>query len=176
MMFRFPVALLLVLLAAPALAQDAAKLASLPNAFALTRAVEGDWEEEDDYIAESYEAVEKAADRRGIALSSKRVLIRQVMGLKTFKAQVGYLVEGTARPATFSNDIELRRLPANKAWVAAGKGDSKAVIAVRRRVLDEAEKPGVKRLKGVELIEIFDGEPDQPDTAFQVFAPLAAGR
>ena len=175
-MLRLPLALFLVLLAVPARAQDAAKLGALPDAMALTRAVEGDWEEEDDYIAESYEAVENAADRRGIKLSSKRVLIRQIMGLKTFRTRVGYLIEGPARPAAFNDNIELRRLPPQKAWVASGLGGGDAVIVARRRVLDAVEKPGVKRLKGVELIEIFDGDPNEKDTPFQVFAPLAAGR
>jgi hypothetical protein len=39
-------------------------------------------------------------------------------------------------------------------------------------VLDELEKPGVKRLKGVETIELFYGDMDDKETKVEVYGPL----
>ncbi len=171
---RLPIRVLAILamLALPAAAQEPAKLGAIPDAFALTQAIEGEWDDENDHIGEAFEAVEEAAEQRGLKLSGKRITIRQVMGLKTFKSRVGYLIEGKAQPAIFGKRLEVRRLPQGKAWMANGTGNADALIKTRRKVLDELEKPGVKRVKGIEVIEIFDGDPSEDKTPFTVYGPV----
>ena len=56
--------------------------------------------------------------------------------------------------------------------MASGVGGAAAVIPIRRKVLDELEKPGVRRLKGVETIEIFYGDMDDKETKVEVYGPL----
>jgi len=82
------------------------------------------------------------------------------------------VIETHAQPAMLGNGLELHKLPHAKAWVADGKGDADALTKTRRRVLDEVEKPGVNRFQGVELLEIFDGDPDEDATPFAIYAPI----
>ncbi len=149
-----------------------ARLSALPDALVLTRVVQGAWDDEDDLLNEAFEAVEQAAQQRGLLLGTKRVVIREVMGPKTFKSRAGYVIETYAQPAVLGNGLELHKLPHAKAWVADGKGDADALTKTRRRVLDEVEKPGVNRFQGVELLEIFDGDPDEDATPFAIYAPI----
>ena len=47
---------------------------------------------------------------------------------------------------------------------------------IRRRVFSEVEKPKVKRLKGVEIIELYYGDMDDEKTRVEVYGPLASSR
>jgi hypothetical protein len=170
---RLLAALSFLILAWPAAAQERTKLGAIPDVFAITQAIEGDLEDEDEHIREALDAVEKAAQNRGLKLSKDRVIIRQVMGLKTFRSRVGYLIEGKAFTATFGRGFEVGKLPKSKAWIATGKGgEDSGLIKTRRRVLDELAKPGVKRLAGIEVIEIFHGDPADGTTPFTVYGPI----
>ena len=55
-----------------------------------------------------------------------------------------------------------------QAWAAPppATGDRAA------QVLDELEKPGAQRLKGIETIEFYYGDMDGNDTKVEVYGPL----
>jgi len=48
--------------------------------------------------------------------------------------------------------------------------------AIRQKVFAELEKPKVKRLKGVEVIELYYGDMDDEKTRIEVYGPLASSR
>jgi hypothetical protein len=95
------------------------------------------------------------------------------MGLKTFRIRAGYVVDGKpkAKPGRLGKSAELRRL-SGPAYVMTGTGGAAAVIPIRRKVLDQVEKPGVNRIKGIETIEIFYGDMDDNETKVEVYGPL----
>ncbi|MET0670723.1 MAG: hypothetical protein ABWY66_12055 [Xanthobacteraceae bacterium] len=158
---------------APANAQEAATLGKLPEVHVLTALKSGDWEDLGDLVGEALDEVDEMADDRDLKLSKTEVVIYEMAGLKNFRARIGYLLdpETKAKPGRFGKNIELRHLK-GAAYVASGVGGAAAVIPIRRKVLDELEKPGVKRLKGVETIEIFYGDMDDKETKVEVYGPL----
>jgi hypothetical protein len=164
-------------LALPAKAQDAthnaATLGKLPEVYVMTALKTGEWDELPDLIGEALDEVEEMADERDLALVRTEVVIYEVSGLKTFRARIGYLLDPEAKPkpGRFGKNIELRQLR-GPAYAATGVGGAAAVIPIRRKVLDELEKPGVRRLKGVETIEIFYGDMDDKETKVEVYGPL----
>lgn len=183
-MLRF-VALTLLLLIAPAQAQDfgiqetatPAKLANLPQVFALTATKAGDWDDLDDYIAEAFREIEDLAAKRGFKLTTTEVVIYEIFGLKTFRARIGYLMdtEGKVKPHRPAQRFELRQLK-GPAIMASDIGGAKAAPEIRRRVFAEIEKPKMKRLKGVETIELYYGDMDDEKTRVEVYGPLASSR
>jgi hypothetical protein len=183
-------ALIFLLLAAPAWAQDSwaqdswaqdtttpAKLVRLPEVFALTTAKEGDWGDVDDYISEALQEVEELANKRGFKLTTTEVVIYELFGLKNFRARIGYLMDtkGKVKPHRPAQRFELRQLK-GPAFMASGDGGARAAPEIRRRVFSEVEKPKVKRLKGVEIIELYYGDMDDEKTRVEVYGPLASSR
>ena len=158
---------------APANAQDAATLGKLPEVYVMTALKSGEWDDFADLAGEALDEVDEMADERDLQLTRNEVVIYEVMGLKTFRARIGYVVdaESKAKPGRFGKNVELRQLK-GPAYVASGSGGASAAISIRRKVLDELEKPNVRRLKGVETIEIFYGEMDDKDTRVEVYGPL----
>lgn len=185
-MLRF-LALTFLLLAAPAWAQDSwaqesamsapAKLAKLPEVFALTATKEGQWDDLDDYIAEALQEVDDLATKRGFKLTTTEVVIYEIFGLKTFRARIGYLMdtEGKVKPHRPAQRFDLRQLK-GPAFLASDVGGAKAAPEIRKRVFTELEKPKVKRLKGVETIELYYGDMDDEKTRVEVYGPLASSR
>ena len=129
-------ALIFLLLAAPAWAQDSwaqdswaqdtttpAKLVRLPEVFALTTAKEGDWGDVDDYISEALQEVEELANKRGFKLTTTEVVIYELFGLKNFRARIGYLMdtEGKVKPHRPAQRFERRQLK-GPAFMASGDG------------------------------------------------------
>jgi hypothetical protein len=139
----------------------------------ITALKSGDWDDLGDLIGEALDEAEEMADERDLPITRNEVVIYEMMGLKNFRARIGYLVasEAKARPGRFGRNVEVRQLK-GPAYVAAGTGGAAAVVQTRRRVLDELEKPGVRRLKGIETIEIFYGDMDDNETKFEVYGPL----
>jgi len=164
---------LIPLALALALPATAAPLGKLPDVTVMTALKSGEWDELGDLIGEALDEVEEMADERDLALARIEVIIYEVMGLKTFRARIGYLLDADAkaRPGRLGKNIEIRQLK-GPAYVASGVGGAAAVIQIRRKVLDELEKPGVRRLKGVETIEIFYGDMDDNETKVEVYGPL----
>lgn len=164
---------LLAFAAAPAGAQDAATLGKLPEVHVLTVLKSGDWDDLGDLIGEALDEVDEAADDRDLKLSTTAVVIYEMFGLRNFRARIGYVLdpESKARPGRFGKNFEVRLLK-GPAYVASGTGGAAAAIQIRRKVLDELEKPGVKRLKGIETIELFHGDMDDKDTRVEVYGPL----
>ena len=163
---------------APASAQEKAAiekatLGKLPEVHVLTALKSGDWDDLGDLIGEALDEVDEMADERDLTISTTVVVIYEMSGLKNFRARIGYVLEPETKtkPGRFGKNIELRQLK-GAAYVASGVGGAAAVIPIRRKVLDELEKPGVKRLKGVETIEIFYGDMDDKDTKVEVYGPL----
>lgn len=180
-MTRF-LALMFLLFAAPALAQEPAnsapaKLGKLPEVFALTMIKEGEWGDLEDYIAEAFQEVGDLANKRGFKLTTTEVVIYEIFGLKTFRARIGYLMdtEGKVKPHRPAQRFDLRQLK-GPAFMASGDGGAKAAPDIRRRVFSEIEKPKVKRLKGVELVELYYGDMDDENTRVEVYGPLASSR
>jgi len=174
-MFRFASIALFLIGAFGALAQDAVKLDKLPDAFALTSLAQGDLEEEGDLLLDAFEEANEAAKARKIAIGEQRVIIYEVMGLKTFRARAGYLLPAEPKyKGPFKKGIVLRKLPQNRAYVAFGSGgwSNSKLIPVRGQVLKAAWKVEKERLKGIEVIEIYEGDPDADATKFTVYAPL----
>jgi hypothetical protein len=163
--------------AAPASAQDAATvsatLGKLPEVYVLTALKSGDWDDMGDLVGEALDEVDEMAEDRDIKLIKTEVVIYEMAGLKNFRARIGYVLdpESKAKPGRFGKNIELRQLK-GAAYVASGVGGAAAVIPIRRKVLDEMEKPSTKRLKGVETIELFYGDMDDKDTKVEVYGPL----
>jgi hypothetical protein len=118
---------------------------------ALTATKTGDWDGLGDLIGEALDEAEELASKRGLKLSKSEIVIYEVMGLKTFRARIGDLLEAKAKPGRPAKGFDLRLLK-GPACVATGTGGAASVISIRRRVLDEMEKPGVKRPKGIETI------------------------
>ena len=167
-MLRWLCLLVLFAAVAPASAQDAATvsattvsatLGKLPEVYVLTALKSGDWDDMGDLVGEALDEVDEMAEDRELKLSKTEVVIYEVMGLKTFHARVGYVLdpESKAKPGRF---------------VASGVGGAAALIPIRRKVLDEMEKPSTKRLKGVETIELFYGDMDDKETKVEVYGPL----
>ena len=154
-------------------AQDAAVLGKLPEVTVMTALKSGEWDELGDLVGEALDEVEEMAEERGLKVTGNEVVIYEVAGLKTFRARIGYLIdpETKAKPARYGKNIELRQLK-GAAYVASGAGGAAAAIPIRRKVLDELEKPDVRRLKGIETIEIFYGDMDDKDTTVEVYGPL----
>ena len=173
MMLRLLCLFGLLVAAAPAGAQQAATLGKLPEVYVLTALKSGDWEDMADLVGEALDEVDEIAEDRDIKLIKAEVVIYEVIGLKTFRARIGSLLdpEAKAKPGRFGKNFELRLLK-GAAYVASGVGGAAAAPALRRKVLDELEKPGVKRLKGVETIEIFHGDMDDEETKVEVYGPL----
>ena len=157
----------------PAVAQEAATLAKLPEVYVITALKSGEWDELGDLIGEALDEAEEMADERDLQITRNEVVIYETTGLKTFRARIGYLIdpESKVRPGRFGKNVEIRQLK-GPAYMASGVGGAAAVIAIRRKVLDELEKPGVKRLKGIETIEIFYGDMDDKETKVEVYGPL----
>jgi hypothetical protein len=181
-MLRWLCLLVLFAAVAPASAQDAATvsattvsatLGKLPEVYVLTALKSGDWDDMGDLVGEALDEVDEVAEDRELKLSKTEVVIYEVMGLKTFRARVGYVLdpESKAKPGRFGKNIELRQLK-GAAYVASGVGGAAALIPIRRKVLDEMEKPSTKRLKGVETIELFYGDMDDKETKVEVYGPL----
>lgn len=175
-------ALIFALLAAPALAQESgnpapAKLVTLPDVSVLTTTKAGDWDDVDDYIGEALQEVEELASKRGFKLTTTEVVIYEVFGLKTFRARIGYLIdpEIKMRPHRPAQRFDLSKLQ-GRAYLASDVGGAKAAPAIRQRVLSEIEKPKVKRLKGIETIELYYGSMDDEKTRVEVYGPLASSR
>ena len=166
-------ALLALLLARPATAQDAARLGRLPDVNVLTALKSGEWDDLDELLAEALQEIDTYADQREIKLKPVAVIIYEVIGLKTFRARIGYVVDAAVRPrpGRYEKSIELRPLK-GPAYVAAGTGGIAQTIPLRRKVLDALEKPGARRVKGVETIELFYGELDDSNTKVEVYGPL----
>jgi hypothetical protein len=157
------------------LAQDAVKLDKLPDAFVITSLAQGDLEEEGDLLLEAFEEADEAAKARKIATGAQRVIIYEVMGLKTFRARAGFVLPAEPKyKGPFKKNIVLRKLPQHRAYVAFGSGgwSNSKLISVRSQVLKAAWKVDKERLKGIELIEIYEGDPDEEATKFAVYAPL----
>jgi hypothetical protein len=178
-MLRF-LALIFLVLAAPAWAQESAtpaKLVKLPEVFALTATKEGDWGDLDDYIAEALQEVDELATKRGFKLTTTEVVIYEIFGLKTFRARIGFLVDtgGKVQPHRPAQRFDLRQLK-GPAFMASDVGGAKAAPDIRKRVFTEIEKPKVKRLKGVETIELYYGDMDNENTRVEVYGPLASNR
>lgn len=165
--------LLTLAFAVPAQAQDAATLGKLPDVHVLTALKSGDWDDLGDLIGEALDEAEELADDYDLKLTKSAVVIYEMMALKRFRARIGYLLDPQAAtvPRRFGKSMELRRL-IGPAYVASGAGGAAAVIPIRRKVLDELEKPGVRRLKGVETIEIFRGDMNDKETKVEVYGPL----
>ena len=155
--------------------KEPAKLKALPSGFAFTRLVMGELEKEDELTAKAYEELDGAAEKHGITLGKRHIVIYEVMGLKTFRKRVGYLLEAAPkrRSQQLGKAITLEKLPPVKAWMTSDKGDGKILIKARRRVLEEVWKPGTKRLDGIEIIEVYHGAPAEDGTPFDVYGPLA---
>lgn len=164
---------LLAFAVAPAKAQDAARLGKLPEVHVLTVLKSGDWDDLGDLIGEALDEVDEMADERDLTLSKTEIVIYEMSGLKNFRARIGYVLEPESkpRPGRFGKNFEVRVLK-GAAYVASGTGGAASVIAIRRKVLDELERPGVKRLKGIETIELFYGDMDDKDTRVEVYGPL----
>ncbi len=164
---------LLLAMAAPAGAQEAATLGKLPEVQVLTALKSGDWDDLGDLIGEALDEVDELADERDIKLIKTEVVIYEMIGLKNFRARIGYLLdpETKAKPGRFGKSIELRLLK-GPAYVATGLGGASAAAPLRRKVLEELEKPGVRRLKGVETIEFYYGDMDDNETKVEVYGPL----
>ena len=165
---------LLLALATPGEAQETkATLGKLPEVYVLTALKSGDWDDLDELAAEALDEVNDLADERDIKLIKTEVLIFEMFGLKNFRARIGYLLdpEAKAKPGRYGKNIELRQLKGS-AYVASGVGGATAAPALRRAVLEELEKPGAKRLKGVETIELYYGDMDDNDTKVEVYGPL----
>ncbi len=153
--------------------QDTARLARLPDVNVLTELKTGEWDDIGELISEALHDIETYSDQREIRLTEIVVVIYEVAGLKTFRARIGYVVDASVkpRPGRYEKTIELRRL-GGRAFVASGTGGATAAIPLRRKVLDELEKPGVRRVKGIETIELFYGDLDEDDTRVEVYGPL----
>jgi len=193
-MSRF-LALIFLLLAAPVCAQKSwaqdsapqnslaqesatpARLSKLPEVMALTATKAGDWDDLDDYIAEAFREVEDLANKRGFKLTTTEIVIYEMFGLKNFRARIGYLVdpEGKLKPHRPALRFDLRLLK-GPAFLASDVGGAKAAPAIRQRVFAEIEKPKVKRLKGVEVIELYYGDMDDEKTRVEIYGPLASNR
>jgi hypothetical protein len=154
-----------------------AKLTKLPEVFALTATKAGDWDDLDDYIAEAFREVEDLANKRGFKLTTTEVVVYELFGLKTFRARIGYLMdtEGKVKPHRPAQRFDLRLLK-GPAFMASDIGGAKVAPAIRQRVFAEIEKPKVKRLKGVEVIELYYGDMDDEKTRVEVYGPLASNR
>jgi hypothetical protein len=139
----------------------------------MTALKSGEWDELGDLIGEAFDEVEEMASERDIELTKTEVVIYEMSGLKTFRARIGYQVdpEAKVKPGRFGRNVELRQLK-GPAYVASGAGGANAAPPLRRKVLEELEKPGVRRLKGVETIEIYYGDMDDPDTKIEIYGPL----
>ena len=166
-------ALLSLALTTPAAAQEAATLGKLPEVYVMTALKSGEWDDFGDLINEAFEEVEELAEDRNIKLADAEVVIYEVIGLKTFRIRAGYLIEPASKvkPGRFGKNIEVRLLK-GPAYVATGVGGYAASTAIRRKALDQVEKPGAARLKGIETIEIFRGHMDDKETKVEVYAPL----
>ena len=164
---------LLLAIATPATAQDAATLGKLPEVHALTALKSGEWDNLGDLVGEALDEVEVLADERDIQLIKTEVVIYEMFGLKNFRARIGYLLdpEAKAKPGRYGKNFELRLLK-GPAYVASGVGGAAAAPALRRKVLEELEKPGVRRLKGVETIELYYGDMDDNETKIEIYGPL----
>ena len=165
---------LLLTVATSAQAQETkATLGKLPEVYVLTALKSGEWDELGDLVGEALDEVDEQAEERNIQLIKTEVLIFEMSGLKNFRARIGYLLdpEAKAKPGRYGKAIELRLLK-GAAYVASGVGGAAAAPALRRMVLEELEKPGVKRLKGVETIELYFGDMDDNDTKVEVYGPL----
>ena len=60
--------------------------------------------------------------------------------------------------------------------MASDIGGVKVAPAIRQKVFAELEKPKVKRLKGVEVIELYYGDMDDDKTRIEVYGPLGSSR
>ncbi len=131
----------LLVVIAPAHAQEAATLGKLPEVYVLTALKSGDWEDLGDLIGEALDEVDEMADERDLKLSKTEVVIYEMAGLKNFRARIGYLLdpETKAKPGRFGKNIELRQLK-GPAYVASGIGGAAAVIKIRRKVLGRARE------------------------------------
>lgn len=164
----------MLFLAAPTPAQEAAKLGKLPAVHVLTALKSGEWDDLEDLIAEGLDESQDYAEERDIKLTRTEVVIYELSGLKTFRARIGFVIDPgvkSLRPGRYGKNIDLRLLKGS-AYVATGTGGAAAAIPVRRKVLDELEKPGVRRLKGIETIELFHGDMGSKETAVEVYGPL----
>lgn len=157
----------------PALPEEAARLSRLPDVHVLTVLKSGDWDDLDELASEALQDVENYADEREIKLQTTAVLIYEMAGLKAFRARIGYVVDAAVkpRPGRYEKTIELRRL-SGRAFVASGTGGVEQAMPLRRKVLDALEQPGVRRVKGVETIELFYGDPDEKKTRIEVYGPV----
>jgi hypothetical protein len=166
-------ALLALLMTASAAAQDAVRLARLPDVHVLTALKSGEWDDLDELMAEALQEIDAYADTREIKLEAIAVVIYEAAGLKTFRARIGYVVDAAVkpRPGRYEKSMELRRLT-GRAYVASGTGGMAEVIALRRKVLDALEQPGARRVKGVETIELFYGDLDDKNTKVEVYGPV----
>jgi hypothetical protein len=145
----------------------------LPEVYVLTTLKSGNWDDFDELAGEALDEVDDLAGDRDIKLIKTEVVIFELFGLKDFRARIGYLLdpEAKAKPGRYGKTIELRLLK-GPAYVASGVGGATAAPPLRRMVLEELEKPGVKRLKGVETVELFYGDMDDNDTKVEVYGPL----
>ncbi len=165
--------LIALLLSAPAQAQEAATRGQLPEVLVVTALKSGDWDDLGDLIGEALgEATDFASDYN-MKLTTTEVVIYEMSGLKNFRARIGYVIDPSvkAKPGRYGKTIDLRRLK-GPAYVASGVGGAASVIAIRRKALNELEKPGVRRLKGIDTIEFFYGDMDDKETKVEVYGPL----
>ena len=147
----------------------------LPEVYVLTALKSGDWEDLGDLIGEALDEAEDMADERDLKLSKTEIVIYEMAGLKILPrpgSATCSIRKPRRSPAGSASSIELRQLKGLSAYLASGIGGAAAVIKVRRKVQDELEKPGVRRLKGVETIEIFYGDMDDEETKIEVYGPL----
>jgi hypothetical protein len=122
----------------PALAQEPAPTARLdrrPEIWVLTRDVEGEYDEMEGLLAETPPEVAAVAKRRGIRLTERRIVIRQVAGLKKVEAKMGYVVDGDGlgtKPARGEDrNFDRHRLPRVQADLASGVGTGRKLIPLR---------------------------------------------
>ena len=162
-----------LLLSLPAQAQEAATLGKLPEVLVVTALKSGDWDDLGDLIGEALDEADDFASDYSMQLTKTAVVIYEMSGLKNFRARIGYVLDPAvkAKPGRYGKTIELRRLK-GPAYVASGAGGAASVIPIRRKVLDELERPGVRRLKGIDTIEFFYGDMDDKETKVEVYGPL----
>ena len=168
----------LLVVIAPAQAQEAATfekatLGKLPEVYVLTALKSGEWEDLGDLIGEALDEVDEMADERDLKLSKTEVVIYEMAGLKNFRARIGYLLdpETKAKPAGSARTSSCASSRGPPMWLRASAARRRSSRS-GARYWTKLEKPGVKRLKGVETIEIFYGEMDDKETKIEVYGPL----
>jgi hypothetical protein len=153
--------------------QEAARLTRLPDFHVLTVQKAGEWDDFSELTGEALHDIETYSDQRELKLTETVVVIYEMSSPDTFRARIGYVIDASVkpRPGRYENTMELRRL-SGRAWLATGTGGAEAATSLRRKVLDELKKPGVRRVKGIDTIELFYGDLDKDDTKVEVYGPL----